>query len=116
VSDLTRHEWGAGYLASRPVIAAQLTDRENKPLFSRQSMKSIMTVSFRLPVAVLLLVLLSMLAGPQRVDATIAGIFCNGNGGNNMGSPADASGLTTSQINGFRASGLTTMILFQIAS
>ena len=58
-----------------------------------------------------------MLAGPQRVSAAVtAGIFCNGDGGNNMGSPTDTpSGLTTSQINGFRASGMTTMILFQMS-
>lgn len=40
-----------------------------------------------------------------RVSAATAMIFCNGN----MGS---ASGLTTAQINGLRASGFTTMILF----
>ena len=40
-----------------------------------------------------------------RASASTAMIFCNGN----MGS---ASGLTTSQINGLRASGFTTMILF----
>ena len=62
------------------------------------------------------LVLLQMLAMPQRTSAAaMAGIFCNGDGGNNMGSPTDASGLTTSQINGFRASGLTTMTLFAMS-
>jgi hypothetical protein len=62
------------------------------------------------------LVLLQMAAIPQRVSAAVtAGIFCNGDRGNNMGSPTDASGLTTSQINGFRASGMTTMILFQMS-
>ena len=52
-----------------------------------------------------MLVLFQLLASPSRAAAVTAGIFCNGNGGNNMGSPVDASGLTTSQINGFRASG-----------
>ncbi len=46
-----------------------------------------------------------ILAFAPRVSAATAMIFCNGN----MGS---ASGLTTSQINGMRASGFTTMILF----
>src|SRR6478736_2639661 len=45
------------------------------------------------------------LAMTPRTFAATAMIFCNGN----MGS---ASGLTTSQINGLRASGFTTMILF----
>lgn len=44
-------------------------------------------------------------AAPAQVSAATAMIFCNGN----MGS---ASGLTTSQINGLRASGFTAMILF----
>lgn len=46
----------------------------------------------------------ALTAGPKASAAT-AMIFCNGN----MGS---ASGLTTAQINGLRASGFTTMILF----
>lgn len=46
-----------------------------------------------------------VLTAPSRTSAATAMIFCNGN----MGS---ASGLTTSQINGLRASGFTTMILF----
>jgi hypothetical protein len=68
-------------------------------------------------LASLALVLLQMAAIQQRVSAAVtAGIFCNGDGGNNMGSPTDSpSGLTTSQINGFRASGMTTMILFQMS-
>jgi hypothetical protein len=68
-------------------------------------------------LASLALFLLQMLASPPRVSAAVtAGIFCNGDGGNNMGSPTDSpSGLTTSQINGFRASGMTTMILFQMS-
>ena len=45
------------------------------------------------------------LTAAPRTSAATAMIFCNGN----MGS---ASGLTTSQINGLRASGFTTMILF----
>ncbi|HWQ93052.1 MAG TPA: hypothetical protein VN673_15355, partial [Clostridia bacterium] len=45
------------------------------------------------------------LAVAPKASAATAMIFCNGN----MGS---ASGLTTSQINGLRASGFTTMILF----
>ena len=56
-------------------------------------------------LAGIMLVLLQILAGPQRVSATTAMIFCNGN----MGS---ASGLSSSQINGLRASGFTTMVLF----
>ncbi len=64
----------------------------------------------------ILLVLLQMATGPQRVSAAVtAGIFCNGDQGNNMGSATDASGLTTSQINAFRASGMTTMILFNMS-
>jgi hypothetical protein len=53
----------------------------------------------------IMLVVLKMWAGPQRVSATTAMIFCNGN----MGS---ASGLSSSQINGLKASGFTTMVLF----
>ena len=45
------------------------------------------------------------LAAAPKTSAATAMIFCNGN----MGS---ASGLTASQINGLRASGFTTMILF----
>ena len=47
-------------------------------------------------------------AGAPRASATTAMIFCNGD----MGT---ASGLTSSQISGFRASGLTTMVLFAMS-
>ncbi|MBC8096971.1 MAG: hypothetical protein H7Y43_14285 [Akkermansiaceae bacterium] len=57
-------------------------------------------------LASLALVLFQIVAGSQRVSAaTTAMIFCNGD----MGS---ANGLTPSQINGLRASGMTTMIIF----
>ena len=68
-----------------------------------------------LKLAGILFVVLHMLANPHRVSAVTVGIFCNGNGGNNMGSPTDGSGLSTSQINGFRSSGMTTMILFPMS-
>jgi hypothetical protein len=55
-----------------------------------------------------ILILLQMAAGPQRASATTAMIFCNGN----MGS---AGGLTASQINGLRASGMTTIVLFTMS-
>ncbi len=55
-----------------------------------------------------LLVWLQLMAGPPRASATSVMIFCNGN----MGS---AGGLTTSQINGLRASGFNTMILFTMS-
>lgn len=58
-----------------------------------------------LRLTAVIFVVLQMLAGPQRMFATTAMIFCNGN----MGS---ANGLTSSQINGLRASSFTTMILF----
>jgi len=44
-----------------------------------------------------------------KATAAPAMIFCNGNGSVNMGSAAN---LTTTAINGYRASGLTTMVLF----
>src|ERR1700744_364760 len=53
-------------------------------------------------------VLLQWATSVQRVSASTSMIFCNGN----MGS---ATGLTTSQISGFRASGLTTMVLFAMS-
>ncbi len=54
------------------------------------------------------LVLLQLVAGSQQVlAATTAMIFCNGG----MGS---ASGLTVSQISGLRASGMTTMVIFNM--
>jgi hypothetical protein len=60
-----------------------------------------------------LIVLLQLMAGPSKTAAATAMIFCNGNDNTyNMGS---ASGLTTSQINGFRASGFTTMVLFTMS-
>ncbi|HXI72844.1 MAG TPA: LamG-like jellyroll fold domain-containing protein [Verrucomicrobiae bacterium] len=60
-----------------------------------------------------LLALLQLMANPPRSSAGTAMIFCNGNDNTyNMGS---ASGLTTSQINGFRASGFTTMVLFTMS-
>jgi hypothetical protein len=60
-----------------------------------------------------LIVLFQLMASPSRVSAATAMIFCNGNDNTyNMGS---ASGLTTSQINGFRASGFTTMALFTMS-
>jgi hypothetical protein len=60
-----------------------------------------------------MIVLLQLMASPSRISAATAAIFCNGNdNAYNMGS---ASGLTTAQINGFRASGFTTMILFTMS-
>jgi len=59
-------------------------------------------------LASIALVLLQMLANPQAASAVTAMIFCNGN----LGS---ASGLTASQINGLRASGFTTMVLFTMS-
>jgi hypothetical protein len=56
-------------------------------------------------LAGLALVLLQMAVRPFQASATPAMIFCNGN----MATPA---GLTTTQINGYRASGLTTMVIF----
>ncbi len=61
----------------------------------------------RLEIWILLILLQFALFSPQSPAAT-AMIFCNGN----MGS---ASGLTSSQINGLRASGFTTMILFTMS-
>ena len=55
-----------------------------------------------------LVVLLQWATNMQPVSASTAMIFCNGN----MGS---AAGLTPSQISGFRASGLTTMVLFAMS-
>jgi hypothetical protein len=55
-----------------------------------------------------LLVLLQLTISPPPVSAATAMIFCNGN----MGS---ASGLTSSQINGFQTSGFTTMVLFAMS-
>jgi hypothetical protein len=54
------------------------------------------------------LVLLQLLISPSPVSAATAMIFCNGN----LGS---ASGLTSSQISGFQASGFTTMVLFAMS-
>ncbi|WP_150107685.1 hypothetical protein [Pedosphaera parvula] len=59
-------------------------------------------------LAGIMVALLGMAGHPQRASATTAMIFCNGD----MGS---ASGLTTSQINGLRASGFTTMVLFTMS-
>src|SRR3984957_21063376 len=60
-----------------------------------------------------MIVLLQLMASPSRILAAAAMVFCNGNDNTyNMGS---ASGLTTSQINGFRASGFTTMVLFTMS-
>ena len=59
-------------------------------------------------LAGVLLVLFQIAATPQRASAATAMIFMNGN----MGS---ASGLTPSQINGLRASGFTTMVLFTMS-
>ncbi|HWY29930.1 MAG TPA: hypothetical protein VNX46_04205, partial [Candidatus Acidoferrum sp.] len=60
-----------------------------------------------------LVVLLQLMASPSRISAATAVVFCNGNDNTyNLGS---ASGLTTSQINGFRASGFTTMVLFTMS-
>jgi len=53
----------------------------------------------------LLLALALIFSRPAPVSATTAMIFCNGN-------MASVGGLTTTQINGYRASGLTTMIIF----
>lgn len=55
-----------------------------------------------------LLLWLQLVFSPPRAVAATAMIFCNGN----MGS---ASGLTTAQINGLRASGFTTMVLFTMS-
>ena len=55
-----------------------------------------------------LIILLQLAAGSARASAATAMIFCNGN----MGS---ASGLTSSQIAGLRASGMTTMVLFTMS-
>src|SRR5690242_1094036 len=54
------------------------------------------------------LIWLQLMVVAPKTSATTAMIFCNGN----MGS---AGGLTTSQINGLRASGFTTMILFTMS-
>jgi hypothetical protein len=54
-----------------------------------------------------MLVLLQMVASPPQASAVTAMIFCNGGMGG-------ASGLTASQISGFRASGMTTMIIFNM--
>jgi len=59
-------------------------------------------------LAVGLLVWLQLAISPSPVSAATAMIFCNGN----MGS---ASGLTASQINGFRTSGFTTIVLFAMS-
>src|ERR1700677_4284561 len=64
-------------------------------------------------LAVYLLVLLQLAINPSSVSAATAMIFCNGNDNTyNLGS---ASGLTPAQINGFRASGFTTMVLFTMS-
>jgi hypothetical protein len=62
---------------------------------------------FRHP-AFLVASLFLILSLPARVTGATAMIFCNGN----MGS---AAGLTTSQINGLRSSGMTTMVLFTMS-
>ena len=54
-----------------------------------------------------MLVLLQMVASPPQASAVTAMIFCNGGMGG-------ASGLTASQISGLRASGMTTMIIFNM--
>ena len=54
-----------------------------------------------------MLVLLQMVASPPQASAATAMIFCNGGMGG-------ASGLTASQISGLRASGMTTMIIFNM--
>src|ERR1022692_3832036 len=58
-------------------------------------------------LASLTLVLLQMVVNPQRASAVTAMIFCNGG----MGS---ATGLTAAQISGLRASGMTTMVIFNL--
>lgn len=55
-----------------------------------------------------LLVVLQLIAAPWRGEAISVMIFCNGD----MGT---ASGLTTAQINGLRASGFNTMVLFAMS-
>jgi hypothetical protein len=55
-----------------------------------------------------LLASLQLMVSAPRASATTAMIFCNGDLGT-------AAGLTASQINGFRASGLTTMVLFAMS-
>src|ERR1017187_966489 len=54
-----------------------------------------------------MLVLLQMVASPPQASAVTAMIFCNGGMGG-------ASGLTASQISGLRASGMTTMVIFNM--
>ena len=54
-----------------------------------------------------MLVLLQMVARPPQASAVTAMIFCNGGMGG-------ASGLTASQISGLRASGMTTMVIFNM--
>jgi hypothetical protein len=74
--------------------------------FVQYQSNSVKTSSRIIPrLAGLLLVLFSLTFNAQKTAAATAMIFCNGS----MGS---ASGLTTAQINGLRASGFTTMILF----
>ena len=53
------------------------------------------------------LALLLVVANPQPVPATMAMIFCNGGMGN-------VGGLTASQISGLRASGMNTMVIFNM--
>src|ERR1017187_5201209 len=54
-----------------------------------------------------MLVLLQMVASPPQASAATAMIFCNGGMGG-------ACGLTATQISGLRASGMTTMIIFNM--
>jgi len=56
-------------------------------------------------LAGVMLVLLQMAASPQHTSAATAMIFCNGN-------MADPATLTTAKINGYRASGMNTMVIF----
>jgi hypothetical protein len=58
-------------------------------------------------LAGLAFVLVQMMASPQPTHAATAMIFCAGGMGN-------ASGLTASQINGLRASGMNTMVIFNL--
>src|SRR5882757_291999 len=58
-------------------------------------------------LACLTLALLQLTASSQRVSAATAMIFCNGG----MGS---ANGLTALQISGLRASGMSTMVIFNM--
>ncbi len=78
------------------------------PIFTNDSIAARALVRKKSWLAGFALILLQSLAGsPQVSAATTAMIFCNGG----MGS---ASGLTAPQISGLRASGMTTMIIFNM--